>query len=164
MRLVSHCLKGKQKKYLGEKQHTDKVGRKQSQLESLWQLYRQDLQERHKVLSITGNALYLPERQRLPLRPLAPEEQAPPQSEVLFASQYSLSSFLVSGLRAIPCQEPLFWLRNKNCCPYNPEMSWDKKQEIKGAVANLKKKKNSTDEFFIWEDLIYQGLPWWLRW
>ena len=44
------------------------------------------------------------------------------------------------GPHVIPCQDPLVWLRNKNCWPYNPEIPWDKKQEIKGTVTNLKKK------------------------
>ena len=54
------------------------------------------------------------------------------------------------GPHVIPCQDPLVWLRNKNCWPYNPEIPWDKKQEIKGTVTNLKKKN------FYW-GILYLG-------
>ena len=60
MRLVNHPLTGKQKNCLGKNRYTDRVGRKQSQLEILPQSYYQDLPSWHKMLSITIIPLSIP--------------------------------------------------------------------------------------------------------
>lgn len=57
-------IKEDRKKIVGKKNgYTDNMGRKQSQLEILPQLYYQDLPRQHKALSVTENPFSFPELQ-----------------------------------------------------------------------------------------------------